>query len=176
MCSHLSCHKGCSLPEVSITSFLPLQFFVFVRLLRVQFSDQYKNVGKTSVLYIFKIVSVLTKEVRTETILKIYKTHTHTHTQNYFTNYHTPCSCCRFLHVRPLLLPLTHITRIFHYFCTTTNKCTIIPQFIVIISEIIVHPSATVQNVLQYFHFCFTHPVDCGVQVSVTISLSFLLL
>jgi len=26
-------HKGCSLPEVSVTSFLPLQFFVFVRLL-----------------------------------------------------------------------------------------------------------------------------------------------
>ena len=37
-----------------------LQFFVFVRLLRVQFSDPYKNVGKTSVFYIFKIVSVLT--------------------------------------------------------------------------------------------------------------------
>ena len=30
--SHLFCgHKGCSLPEVSITSFLPLQFFVSVR-------------------------------------------------------------------------------------------------------------------------------------------------
>jgi len=30
--SRLFCgHKGCSLPEVSITSFLPLQFFVFVR-------------------------------------------------------------------------------------------------------------------------------------------------
>ena len=27
---------------------------------RVHFSDPYKNVGKTSVLYIFKIVSVLT--------------------------------------------------------------------------------------------------------------------
>jgi len=43
-----------------MTSFLPLQFFVSVRLLRVQFSDQYKNVGITKVLYIFKIVSVLT--------------------------------------------------------------------------------------------------------------------
>ena len=33
ICSHLFCgHKVCSLPEVSITSFLPLQFFVFVRL------------------------------------------------------------------------------------------------------------------------------------------------
>ena len=53
-------HEGCSLPEVLITSFLPLQFFVFVRLLRVQFSDPYKNVGKTKVLYIFKIVFVLT--------------------------------------------------------------------------------------------------------------------
>jgi hypothetical protein len=59
--SHLFCgHKGCSLPEVLITSFLPLQFFVSVRLSRVQFSDPYKNVGKTKVLYIFKIVSVLT--------------------------------------------------------------------------------------------------------------------
>jgi hypothetical protein len=55
--SHLFCgHKGCSLPEVSITSFLPLQFLVS----RFQFSDPYKNVGKTKVLYIFKIVSVLT--------------------------------------------------------------------------------------------------------------------
>jgi hypothetical protein len=77
-CIHLSClvciqsvvhgvrsclfcgHKGCSLPEVSITSFLLLQFFVSVRLSRVQFSDAYKNVGKTKVLYIFKIVSILT--------------------------------------------------------------------------------------------------------------------
>ena len=34
VCSHLFCgQKGCSLPEVSVTSFLPLQFFVFVRLL-----------------------------------------------------------------------------------------------------------------------------------------------
>jgi len=31
--SHLFCgHEGCSLPEVSLTSFLPLQFFVSVRL------------------------------------------------------------------------------------------------------------------------------------------------
>ena len=53
--SRLFCgHKGCSLPEVSITSFLPLQFFRSVRLL-VQFSNQYKNAGKTKVLYIFKI-------------------------------------------------------------------------------------------------------------------------
>jgi len=55
--SHLFCgHKWCSLPEVS---FLPLQFFVPVRLLRVQFSGLYKNVGKTKVLHIFKILSVL---------------------------------------------------------------------------------------------------------------------
>ena len=54
--SRLFCgHKGCSLPEVSITSFLPLQFSV-----SVQFSDPYKNVGNTKVLYIFKTVSVLT--------------------------------------------------------------------------------------------------------------------
>jgi len=61
VCSHLfRGHKACSLPEVSVTSFLPLQFFVFVRLLRVKFSDPYKNVGKTSVFYIFKIVYVPT--------------------------------------------------------------------------------------------------------------------
>ena len=61
VCSRLSCgHKECSLPEVSITSFLPLQFFDFVRLLESNFSEPYKNVGKTSVLYIFKIVYVLT--------------------------------------------------------------------------------------------------------------------
>ena len=30
-----------------------------MRLLRVQFSEPYKNVGKTSVLYILKLVSVL---------------------------------------------------------------------------------------------------------------------
>jgi hypothetical protein len=54
------CHKGCSLPEVLITSFLSLQFFVSVRLSRVQFSDPYKNVGKTKTLYNLKIVSVLT--------------------------------------------------------------------------------------------------------------------
>ena len=35
---------------VSITSFLPLQFSVSVRLY-VQFSGPYKNIGKTKVLY-----------------------------------------------------------------------------------------------------------------------------
>jgi hypothetical protein len=60
-CGRLFCgHEGCSLPKVSITSLLPPQFFAFVRLLRVQFSDPYKNVGKTSVLHIFKMASVLT--------------------------------------------------------------------------------------------------------------------
>jgi hypothetical protein len=47
--------KGRNLPEVSIASFLLPQFFVSVRL-----SDPYKNVGKTKMLYNFKIVSVLT--------------------------------------------------------------------------------------------------------------------
>jgi hypothetical protein len=43
--SRLFCgHKGCSLPEVSTTSYVPLQFFASVRLSRVQFSDPYKNV------------------------------------------------------------------------------------------------------------------------------------
>jgi len=35
------------------------QFFVSVKL-SVQFSDPYKNVGTTKMLYIFKIVSILT--------------------------------------------------------------------------------------------------------------------
>jgi len=44
VCSHLSCgHKGCSLPEVSVTSFLPLQFFVFVRLLESNFLTHIKG-------------------------------------------------------------------------------------------------------------------------------------
>ena len=43
VCSHLFCgHKGCSLPEVSVTSFLPLQFFVFVRLLESNFLTDIK--------------------------------------------------------------------------------------------------------------------------------------
>jgi len=43
VCSHLFCgHKGCSLPEVSVTSFLPLQFFVFVRLLEFNFRTHIK--------------------------------------------------------------------------------------------------------------------------------------
>jgi hypothetical protein len=38
VCSHLFCgHKWCNLPEVSVTAFLPLQFFVFVRLLESSF-------------------------------------------------------------------------------------------------------------------------------------------
>ena len=61
VCTHLSClvwiqsvvhgvrsrlfcgHEGCSLPEVSITSFLPLQIFVSVRLSESQFSDPYNS-------------------------------------------------------------------------------------------------------------------------------------
>jgi len=59
--SRLFCgHKGCSLPVVSITLFLLLQFFCLCKAVRTQFSDPYKNVGKTKVLYIFKTVSVLT--------------------------------------------------------------------------------------------------------------------
>ena len=43
VCSRLFCgHKGCSLPEVLITSFLPLQFFVFVRLLESNFLTHIK--------------------------------------------------------------------------------------------------------------------------------------
>ena len=50
VCSHLSClvchlscgYKGCSLSELSITSFLPLQFFVFVRLLESNFLTHIK--------------------------------------------------------------------------------------------------------------------------------------
>jgi len=41
--SRLFCgHKGCSLPEVSITSFLPLQFFVSVRLSQSNFLTHIK--------------------------------------------------------------------------------------------------------------------------------------
>jgi len=59
--SRLFCgHKGCSLPEISITSFLPLQFFVSLRLSESNFLTHIKNAGITKVLYIFKIVSVLT--------------------------------------------------------------------------------------------------------------------
>jgi hypothetical protein len=58
--SRLFCsHKGCSLPEVSKTSFLPLQFFFSVRLSESSFLT-HKNVGKTKVLYILKIVFFLT--------------------------------------------------------------------------------------------------------------------
>jgi len=38
VCIHLFCgHKWCSLPEISVTSFLPLQFFVFVKVLESNF-------------------------------------------------------------------------------------------------------------------------------------------
>ena len=47
VCSRLFCgHKGCSLPEVSVTSFLPLQFFVFVRLLESNFLTHIKMWAK----------------------------------------------------------------------------------------------------------------------------------
>jgi len=39
-------HKGCSLPEVSITSFLPLQFFVSVRLSESSFLTHIKMWAK----------------------------------------------------------------------------------------------------------------------------------
>ena len=43
VCIHLFCgHKGCSLTEVSVTSFLPLQFFVFVKLLKSSFLTHIK--------------------------------------------------------------------------------------------------------------------------------------
>jgi hypothetical protein len=43
--SRLFCgHKGRNLPEVSISSFLPPQFFVSVGLSKSKFSDPYKNV------------------------------------------------------------------------------------------------------------------------------------
>jgi hypothetical protein len=58
--SRLFCgHKGCNLPEVPITSFLPPQFFV-CEAVKVQFSDPHKKVGKNEVLYNFEIVSVPT--------------------------------------------------------------------------------------------------------------------
>jgi hypothetical protein len=57
--SRLFCaHEGCSLPEVSITS--AASILRLCNAVKVQFSDQHKNIGKTKVFYIFKIVSVLT--------------------------------------------------------------------------------------------------------------------
>jgi len=57
--SRLFCgHKGCSLPEVHFVS--AASILRLCKAVRVQFSDPYKNVGKTRVLYPFKIVSVLT--------------------------------------------------------------------------------------------------------------------
>ena len=51
----------CSLPEVAIISFLPLQLILLLcEAARVQFSDPYKNVGTIKVLYKFKIVYFLT--------------------------------------------------------------------------------------------------------------------
>jgi hypothetical protein len=59
--SHLFCSlKGRNLPEVSIASFLPPQFFLLCEAVKVQFSDPYNNAGKTKVLCNFKIVFVLT--------------------------------------------------------------------------------------------------------------------
>jgi hypothetical protein len=56
--SRLFCSlKRRNLPEVSIASFLPPQFFVSCEAVKVQFSDPYKYVGKTKVLYNFTIVS-----------------------------------------------------------------------------------------------------------------------
>jgi hypothetical protein len=50
--SSLFCgHEGCSLPEVSITSFLPLQFFVSVRLSESNFLTHLKCRQNYSVLY-----------------------------------------------------------------------------------------------------------------------------
>ena len=49
VCSRLFCgHKGYSLPEVTITSFLPPQFFVFVRLLESYFLTHIKMVRSAS--------------------------------------------------------------------------------------------------------------------------------
>jgi len=53
-------HKGCSLPEVTVTSFSATSILRLCKAVRVQFSYPYQNVGKTSELYIFKIVSILT--------------------------------------------------------------------------------------------------------------------
>ena len=53
-------HMGCSLPEVTVTSFSATSILRLCKAVRVQFSDPYKIVGKNSVFYIFKIVSILT--------------------------------------------------------------------------------------------------------------------
>ena len=47
-------------PARGLSNFIPAASILrLCKAVRVQFSDPYKNVGKTSVLYIFKIVSVL---------------------------------------------------------------------------------------------------------------------
>ena len=53
-------HMGCSLPEVTVTSFSATSILRLCKAVRVQLSYPYQNVGKTSELYIFKIVSILT--------------------------------------------------------------------------------------------------------------------
>ena len=89
VCIHLSClvciqsvvhgvrsllfcgHKACSLPEVS-NNFLSAASILFLcKAVRVQFSDPYKNIGKTKMLYILKIVSVLTFPKRVLLIVPI---------------------------------------------------------------------------------------------------------
>ena len=52
-------HRRCSLPEVSVASFLPPQFFVSVRLSKSSFRTHIKMEAKL-VLYNFKMASVLT--------------------------------------------------------------------------------------------------------------------
>jgi len=48
-------------PARGLSNFIPAASILrLCKAVRVQFSDPHKNVGKTSVFYIFKIVSVLT--------------------------------------------------------------------------------------------------------------------
>jgi len=60
--SRLFCsHRRRNLPEVSLYSFISAAPILrLCEAVKVQFSDPYKNVGKTRVLYNFKMVSVLT--------------------------------------------------------------------------------------------------------------------
>jgi hypothetical protein len=66
--SHLFCgHKGCSLPEVSITSFLPPQFFVSVRLSESNFLTHIKMYAKLKcfifALSLFKWLQFIQKKL-----------------------------------------------------------------------------------------------------------------
>ena len=64
ICSRLSCgHKGCSLQQVSITSFLPLKFFVFLRLFEY---TQWVSITNSSFLTLYRNIMIFYTETHTK--------------------------------------------------------------------------------------------------------------